>query len=140
MIDFKKLRRVSPMSRRMFIIKNIGENRNVEVEYLFGLLNLYNKKNRGRWFWQKATFTGAIKDVFDKFNSTIDEIIKELKLEDEEYTLKKIRITGNVLEDLLSKLEMNLDVDRENDKSYVKGYLDDNLRALIVGGLRDIEK
>lgn len=44
MIDFKKLRRVSPMSRRMFIIKNIGENRNVEVEYLFGLLNLYNKK------------------------------------------------------------------------------------------------
>jgi len=140
MIDFKKLRRVSPMSRRMFIIKNIGENRNVEVEYLFGLLNLYNKKNRGRWFWQKATFTGAIKDVFDKFNSTVDEIIKELKLEDEEYTLKKIRAAGNVLEDLLSKLEMNLDVDRENDKSYVKGYLDDNLRALIVGGLRDMEK
>lgn len=61
-------------------------------------------------------------------------------MEDEEYTLKKIRVTGNVLEDLLAKLEMNLDVDREKDKSYVKGYLDDNLRALIVGGLRDIEK
>jgi len=140
MIDFTKLRRMSSMSRRMAVIKNIGENKNTDVEYLFGLLNLYNKKNSGRWFWQKAGFTGALKDAFDKFNTTVDEIIKSLKSENEEDVLKRITVAGDILENLLTKLEMNLVVDRENDEAYVKGYLDDNFKALIAGSLKEIEK
>jgi len=140
MIDFKKLRRMSSMSRRMAVIKNIGENKNTDVEYLFGLLNLYNKKNSGRWFWQKAGFTGVLKDAFDKFNTTVDEIIKSLKSENEEDVLKRITVAGDILENLLAKLEMNLGVDRENDEAYVKGYLDDNFKALIAGSLKEIEK
>lgn len=139
MIDIKKLRRAPYMAQRMFIIKNICNSRNVEVEYLFGLFNLYNKKNSGRWFWQKATFTGALKEAFDKFNSDIDGIIKELKIEDEEYIMKRINITGNAFDNLVTKLEMNLDVDRENDRLYVEGYLDNNLRALIRDSLKGME-
>jgi len=139
MIDVKKLRRAPYMAQRMFIIKNICNSRNVGVEYLFGLFNLYNKKNSGRWFWQKATFTGALKEAFDKFNSDIDGIIKELKIEDEEYIMKRINITGNAFDNLVTKLEMNLDVDRENDRSYVEGYLDNNLRALIRDSLKGME-
>ena len=140
MIDFKKLRRMSSMSRRMAVIKNIGENKNTDIEYLFGLLNLYNKKNSGKWFWQKAVFTGNIKDAFDKFNATVDEIVKSLKSENEECVLKRIKAAAGILENLLAKLEMNLGVDRENDKTYVKGYLDDNFKALIAGSLKEIEK
>lgn len=139
MIDIKKLRRAPYMAQRMFIIKNICNSRNVGVEYLFGLFNLYNKKNSGRWFWQKATFTGALKEAFDKFNSDIDGIIKELKIEDEEYIMKRINITGNAFDNLVTKLEMNLDVDRENDRLYVEGYLDNNLRALIRDSLKGME-
>ena len=140
MIDIKKLKRMSSMSRRMVVIKNIGENKNTDIEYLFGLLNLYNKKSSGRWFWQKAVFAGTLKDAFDKFNVTVDEIIKSLKSENEESVLKRMSAAGDILEDLLTKLEMNLGVDRENDKIYVKGYLDDNFKALIAGSLKEMEK
>jgi hypothetical protein len=140
MIDIKKLKRMSSMSKRMVVIKNIGENKNTDVEYVFGLLNLYNKKNSGRWFWQKAVFTGILKDAFDKFNTTVDEIIKSLKSENEESVLKRISAATDTLEDLLTKLEMNLGVDRENDKTYVKGHLDDNFKSLIAGSLKEIEK
>ncbi|MBC7334469.1 MAG: hypothetical protein H5T85_08490 [Actinobacteria bacterium] len=138
-IDIKKLRKAPYMTKRLFIIKRICESRDIGLEYLFGLFNLYNVKNRGRWFWQKATFSGALKEAFDKFNSDIDEVIKDLKSEDEEYTLKKVKIVGNTLDNLLSKLEVSLDVERERDKSYVEGYLDDNLRALIRDGLKGME-
>ena len=140
MIDLKKLRRMSPMSRRMAVIKDIGKDKNTDVGYVFGLLNLYNKKNSGKWFWQKAVFTGNIKDAFDKFNATVDEIVKSLKSENEECILKRISAAGGIMEDFLTKLEMNLGVDRENDKAYVKGYLDDNFKALIAGSLKEIEK
>ena len=140
MIGIEKLKRMSSMSRRMAVIKNIGENKNTDVEYVFGLLNLYNKKNSGKWFWQKAVFTGNTKDAFDKFNATVDEIIKSLKSENEESVLKRISAAGDILEDLLTKLEMNLGVDRENDKIYVKGHLDDNFKALIAGSLKETEK
>jgi len=140
MIDIKKLKRMSSMSRRMAVIKNIGENKNTDVGYLFGLLNLYNEKNSGRWFWQKASFTGTLKEAFDKFNKTVDEIIKSLKSEDKESVLKRISAADDILEDLLSKLEMSLGVDREKDKTYVKGYLDDNFKSLIASSLKEIEK
>ena len=69
MIDFVKLKRLPYISKRMFIIENICKKRYVDLEYLFGLFNLYNKRNSGRWFWQKASFTGALKDAYDNFNN-----------------------------------------------------------------------
>lgn len=138
-IDIKKLRRAPYMTKRLFIIKSICESRDVGIEYLFGLFNLYNVKNRGRWFWQKATFSGSLKEAFDKFNSDVDKIVKDLKSEDEEYTLKKVRITGNALDSLLTKLEVSLDVERERDRAYVEGYLDDNLKVLIRDGLKGMQ-
>ncbi|GAI69834.1 unnamed protein product, partial [marine sediment metagenome] len=67
MEDFKKLNRLPYITKRMYIIKNICELKKVDLEYLFGLFNLYNKKNSGKWFWQKATFTGMLKDAYDNF-------------------------------------------------------------------------
>ena len=122
----------------MYIIKNICRLRGVDLDYLFGLFNLYNKKNSGRWFWQKATFTGVLKDVYDKFNTTVDSIVKGLRQADEEETTAQINSASDILDKLLTGIEMNCDVNRENDFDYVKGFLDNNLKALINDSLKKI--
>jgi len=138
MTNFSKLNRLPYITKRMYIIKNICRLRSVDLDYLFGLFNLYNKKNSGRWFWQKSTFTGVLKDVYDKFNTTVDSIVKGLRQADEEETTVQINSASDILDNLLTGIEMNCDVNRENDFDYVKGFLDNNLKALINDSLKKI--
>lgn len=138
MIDFAKLNRLPYISRRMFIIRSICEKRNVDLEYLFGLFNLYNEKNRGRWFWQKAAFTGALKDAYEAFNKTVDGIVTDMKIRDEQKTLGQIENAGGVLEKLMTGIEANCNVNREEDSSYVRGFLDKNLKSLIDDSLKKV--
>ena len=139
MIDFKRLNRLPYTTKRMYIIKNICEFKNVDLEYLFGLFNLYNKKNSGKWFWQKAAFTGMLKDAYDNFNTVVDKIVKDLKQADEKKTKEQIKSASVILDKLLVGLEMNCNVNRENDFNNVKGFLDKNLNALITDNLKRIE-
>ena len=139
MIDFKKLNRLSYITRRMYIIKLICELKDIDLEYLFGLFDLYNKKNRGRWFWQKTTFTGMLKDASDNFNATLDEIVKNLKQADERKTNKQIESASVVLDKLLVGLETNCSVNRVSDFNYVKGFLSNSFRTLIADNLKNTE-
>ncbi len=138
MADYEKLKRSSYVSKRMFIIKEICEENNVDVEYLFGLFNLYNEKNSGRWFWQKAKFTGALKDRYDEFNKVADKIAKEIRRDTEEQTKSKILSAKDLLNKLMQSMEMSLEVDRGMDRGYVRGFLDDNLKTLINDSLRGL--
>ena len=139
MIDFKKLNRLPYITKRIYIIKNICELKKVDLEYLFGLFDLYNKKNSGRWFWQKATFTGMLKDAYDNFNETVDNIVKDLKQADEKKTKEQIKSASKIFDKLIVGLEMNCNVNRENDFNNVKGFLDKNLKGLINNSLKRIE-
>ncbi len=138
MIDFEKLNRLPYIAKRMYVIRSVCELKNVDLEYLFGLFNLYNRKNSGRWFWQKATFTGALKDSYDNFNLVADKIVKDLRKADEEETKKQINSASEILDKLLTGLETNCNVDRENDFNSVKGFLDENLKSLITENLKRI--
>lgn len=138
-IDFKKLNRVPYMSRRMYIIKNICELSSIDLEYLFGLFNLYNEKNRGTWFWQKATFTGKLKEDYNNFNTVVERIIKDLKQASEKITEQQIKSASDIFNRLLSGLESNCNVDRKNDFNYVKGFLDKNLKVLINDNLKRVK-
>lgn len=126
------------MAKRMYIIQQICQHNGVEIEYLFGLFNLYNQKNRGRWFWQRAQFTGALKDNYDQFNQQADQIAKDMKADNEQATKDKIEAASGILDQLMQKMEGNLEVDRATDRSYVRGFLDGNLRRLIDDGLKEI--
>jgi hypothetical protein len=139
-MDFDRIKKLSYMSKRMYIIKSICEGRTVDLEYLFGLFNLYNRKNSGRWFWQKATFTGALKDAYDGFNKTVDNIIKQMKDADEAGFDSKIRDGAEPLDKLLTGMEISCEVNRDNDYKYVKGFLDDNLRSLINDSLKPFKQ
>lgn len=134
-IEFKKLNRMPYITRRMYIIKNVCELEEIDLEYLFGLFDLYNKRNSGRWFWQKATFTGALKESYDNFNAEIDRIVKDLKKEDEEKTKEQIRAASAVLNGLLVNMETNCNVDRKKDSDMVKGNLGKNFKQLIDDSL-----
>ena len=123
----------------MYILKNICEDLGLDIDYLFGLFNMYNVKNAGMWFWQKASFTGGLKDAYDNFNETVDNIVKDLKQADEKKTTKQIKSASDVLDKLLVGIEMNCNVNRENDFNNVKGFLDKNLKALINDSLKRIE-
>jgi hypothetical protein len=136
MIDFIKLRKASYISKRMYILKNACEDLGLDIDYLFGLFNMYNVKNAGRWFWQKASFTGQLKESFDKFNSYMDKLVKELKKYDDNTILNKINESKSILEDLIKKLEVSLNVERQSDQFSVKSYLDNNLRNLIKESLK----
>jgi len=136
MIDFVKLRKASYISKRMYILKNICEDLGLDIDYLFGLFNMYNAKNAGRWFWQKASFTGQLKESFDRFNSYMDKLVRELKKYDDNTILNKINESKSILEELIKKLETSLNVERQPDQSTVKSYIDENLRNLINGSLK----
>jgi len=138
MADIDKLKKASYMSKRMYILKDSCESLGLSLEYLFGLFNYYNNKNKGRWFWQKATFTGAIKDSYDNFNKIVDKYIKEIKNSNEEKYAEMVKSLSSLLDDLMKKMEVNLNVDRQNDVSFIEGNMDDNLKSLIRDGLKGL--
>ncbi len=138
MIDYTRLRKAPYVSKRMYIIKTLCESNKVDLEYLFGLFNLYNQKNSGRWFWQRATFTGVLKDRYDQFNRTADRIAKEIKVDDEQKTMNKISDASELLDKLMQSMEANLEIDRLVDRGYVRGFLDNNLKSLIDDGLKGL--
>lgn len=140
MIDFDILKRQSYVSKRMYIIQEICKKRSIDLEYLFGLFNVFNKKNSGRWFWQKATFTGALKDAYDGFNKEVDIIVKDLRHGDLEKTLEQIDKSKGSLDKLIEGMEINCDISRDNDMENVKGFLDDNLRILINDSMKPFKK
>lgn len=140
MTDFTNLKRLPYISKRMFIIENICKKRGVDLQYLFGLFNLYNKRNSGRWFWQKASFTGSLKSAYDNFNKKVESIVKELKSGDQEKTLDRIEDAAEPLDKLLTAMEVQCEINRDNDSEYVKGFLDDNLRTLINDSLKPFKK
>ena len=138
MLDLIKLRKAPAISKRMYLIKEMCESTGTDIEYLFGLFNMYNEKNRGRWFWQKASFGGHLKDVFDRFNSFMDKFVLKIKGYSDDDIIRNFEDGKNLLCDLLKDLETNLVVDREIDRSSVRGYMDDNVRSLIRESLKKI--
>ncbi len=140
MTDFTNLKKLPYMTKRMFIIENICKKRSVDLQYLFGLFNLYNNRNSGRWFWQKATFTGTLKTAYDNFNKEVESIVKDLKLGDQEKTVAQIEDAAEPLDKLLTSMEIQCEINRDYDSEHVKGFLDDNLRALIDDSLKPLKK
>lgn len=140
MTDFTNLKKLPYMTKRMFIIENICKKRGVDLQYLFGLFNLYNNRNSGRWFWQKATFTGTLKTAYDNFNKEVESIVKDLKLGDQEKTVAQIEDAAEPLDKLLTSMEIQCEINRDYDSEHVKGFLDDNLRALIDDSLKPLKK
>lgn len=138
MLDLIKLRKAPAISKRMYLNKEMCESVGVDIEYLFGLFNMYNEKNKGRWFWQKASFGGHLKDTFDRFNSFMDKFVLKIKGYSDDDILRNFEEGKNLLCDLLKDLETNLAVDREIDRNSVRGYIDDNIRNLIQGSLKRI--
>ena len=136
MADLNKLKKASYMSKRMYILKEDCELLGLSLEYLFGLFNYYNNQNKGKWFWQKATFTGPIKLAYEDFNKLIDKFIKELKNADEYSYSENVKNLSLGLDDLMKKLELNLNVNRETDISMVQNYVDNNINSLIKDALK----
>ncbi|MDD5622674.1 MAG: hypothetical protein PHQ09_05920 [Actinomycetota bacterium] len=136
MMDLKKLAKLPIVTRRMYILDNICKLKNVDLEYLFGLLNLYNKKNSGKWFWEKAVFTGALKTDYDNFNIAVDEIVRDIRNYDEKKTEEQVKSASENFDKLLIGLEVNCNTDRKKDYDTVKGFLDKNLKMLITDNLK----
>jgi len=137
-MDIAKLKKSSAMSRRMYIINYSANKLGVDIYYLFGLLNMYNAKNRGRWFWQKAVFQGILKESFEKFNTFMDKFSQQFRSMDENTIDSNLSESRRLLEKLVADLETNLIVNREEDQASVRMYLDDNIKGLIDQSLREI--
>lgn len=135
-MDYDRLKKLSYMSKRMFIIESICKKRSVDLEYLFGLFNLYSKNNSGRWFWQKVAFSGLLKKAYDDFNKIVDDIVRAIKKIDEAGFISQIEEAIEPLDKLLTGLETNCEVNRDNDTEHVKSFLDDNLKAIINDNMR----
>ena len=135
-MDLKRLAKLPIVTRRIYILDNICKFKNVDLEYLFGLLNLYNKKNSGKWFWQKAVFAGALKTDYDNFNIVVDEIVRDLKDDNEKKTEEQVKSASENFDKLLIDLEVNCNIDRKKDFDTVKGFLDKNLKILIIDNLK----
>ena len=138
MLDLIKLRKAPAISKRMYLLEEMCVSVSVDMEYLFGLFNMYNEKNKGRWFWQKASFGGHLKDSFDRFNSFMDKFVSKIKGYSDDDILRNFEEGKNLLCGLLKDLETNLAVDREIDSSSVKGYMDENIRNLIRDSLKKL--
>ncbi len=137
-MGFEDIKKLSYMSRRMYVIESICKTRSIDLEYLFGLFNLYNQKNSGRWFWQKASFTGTLKNAYDGFNKRVDDIVKQMKKTGEAGFDAMVRDSSGLLDKLLAGMESSCEVNRENDFDHVKGFLDNNLKGLIDDSLRPL--
>lgn len=138
MLDSAKLKKTSAMSRRMYLINYIANKEGTDVYYLFGLLNMYNSKNKGKWFWQKATFVGPLRESFEKFNSFMDKFSQKFKVYDESTISANLDEGQNMLVKLIADLESSLMVNREADESSVRTYLDENIKALIDQSLKGL--
>ena len=136
MLDIEKVKKAQVMSRRMYLIDYLCGESGTDIYYLFGLLNMYNVKNRGRWFWQKASFTGVLKDDFEKFNKYMDNFSSKFKSYDEVMINRSLDESKDLLNKLVADLETSLFVNRELDETSVKSYVDDNIRSLINQNLR----
>ena len=136
MLDIVKLKKVSVISRRMYIINYIANKAGTDIYYLFGLLNMYNSKNKGKWFWQKSAFVGPLKDSFDKFNSFMDKFSQQFKSYDENRISANLDEGQIMLVKLIADLEASLIVSRETDESSVRTYVDDNIKTLIDQSLK----
>jgi len=139
-MDFEKINKLSYISKRMCVIEILCKKRTVESEYLFGLFNIYNEKNRGRWFWQKAQFTGALKDAYDDFNKHVDNIVIKMGKTDKAGFEKLIEDSVEVLEKLLVGLELNCGINREENYSSVKSNINKNIKVLIDRNLSPVRK
>jgi hypothetical protein len=138
MLDIIKLKKASVMSRRMYIINYIANKSGTDIYYLFGLLNMYNAKNKGKWFWQKSVFVGPLKDSFDKFNSLMDKFSQQFKSYDESRISANLDEGQSMIVKLIADLEASLVVNRELDESSVRVYLDENIKALIDQSLKGL--
>jgi hypothetical protein len=138
MLDIVKLKKVAAMSRRMYLINYIGNKSGTDVYYLFGLLNMYNEKNKGKWFWQKSSFVGPLKESFDRFNSFMDKFSQQFKSYDESMISANLDEGQIMLEKLMADLEASLTINRELDESSVRAYLDNNIKALIDNSLKGL--
>ncbi|MCL5071410.1 MAG: hypothetical protein M1308_11020 [Actinobacteria bacterium] len=138
MLDIEKIKRAQVIPRRMFLINYMSEKLGKDIRYLFGLLNMYNTRNRGRWFWQKASFTGALKDDFDKFNCYMDKFSTQFKSYDESGITESLDEAQILLEKLMSELERNLLVNRETDDMDVKACVDVNIENMIRDNLKGL--
>jgi spore coat polysaccharide biosynthesis protein SpsF (cytidylyltransferase family) len=136
MIEIEKLKKAHVIPRRMYLIKHMCEGAGIDIDYLFGLFNMYNTKNRGRWFWQKATFTAVLKDDFDRFNSYMDKFTQKLKSFNEDRIWASINEAQDLLNRLVKNLEISLFVNREDDEVSVKLYNDENIKSLIRESLK----
>jgi len=138
MLDIAKIKKASVMSRRMYLINYIANKSGTDIYYLFGLLNMYNAKNKGKWFWQKASFGGALKESFDKFNAFMDLFSQKFKSYDDSTISANLDEGKVLLLKLISDLETNLAVNRETDESSVKSYIDVNINTLINDSLKGL--
>jgi hypothetical protein len=138
MLDIVKLKKVSVISRRMYIINYMANKAGTDIYYLFGLLNMYNSKNKGRWFWQKSAFVGPLKDSFDKFNSYMDKFSQQFKSYDESRISANLDEGQSMIIKLITDLEVCLLVNRDLDESSVRVYLDNNLKTLIDQSLKGL--
>lgn len=139
MMDLKRLNRLPYVTKRIYILEKICQSKNIDLEYLFGLFSIFKRKNSGRWFWQKAVFTGVLKTDYDNFDIVVNEIVSGLKKTDEKITEEQIKSASEKLDKLLFGLEINSNIDRKKDFDMVKGFLDNNLKMLIIDNLKRIE-
>jgi len=139
MIDLKRLSRLPYVTKRIYILEKICQFKNIDLEYLFGLFSIFKRKNSGKWFWQKAVFTGALKTDYDNFNIVVDKIVSGLKEDDEKMIEEQIKSVSEKFDKLLVGLEINCNIDRKKDFDMVKGFLDKNLKILIIDNLKRIK-
>lgn len=138
MLDIVKLKKVSVTSRRMYLINYMANKSGTDIYYLFGLLNMYNSRNKGKWFWQKSVFVGPLKDSFDKFNSFMDKFSQKFKSYDENTVSANLDEGQIMLEKLIADLEASLIVSRATDESSVRTYVDNNIKTLIDQSLKGL--
>ncbi|MEA2016554.1 MAG: hypothetical protein U9O59_07650 [Actinomycetota bacterium] len=131
MVDFEKLIKLPYITKRIYVLRSMCELRKVDLEYLFGLFNLYNIRNSGKWFWQKPKLTGRIKNVYKNLNAVVDKTVKDLSYADEKRTGEQIKSASTVLGELLVGLEENCEIDRKKDFEEVKKNLGRVFKELI---------
>ncbi len=136
MVDFKKLIKLPYITKRIYVLRNLCELREIDLEYLFGLFNLYNSKNGGKWLWQKAKLTGVLQENYKNLNAVVDKTVKDLSYADEKRTSEQIKSASRVLDELLVGLEMNCNIDREKDFEEVRRNLGRVFKELIDDNIK----
>jgi predicted NUDIX family phosphoesterase len=100
---------------------------------------MYNAKNKGRWFWQKASFTGFLKDDFNNFNNFMDKFSSQFRTMDEGKINSSLDEANRLLVKLVSDLEASMLLNRETDRIDILSYLDDNIKSLVDQSLKAVK-